>query len=300
MAPENASKPREKNAVVPGTLYLVATPIGNMADLSERAIKILSEVDFVAAEDTRNSGLLLSRLGITQPLVSYFEHNKRERGPYIVSRLQNGEACALVTDAGTPAISDPGEDLVALCADAGVNVTSVPGCCAAITALTLSGLPTRRFCFEGFFTGTKSERQKRLDALAGEERTMLFYEAPHHLRQTLAALLAAFGDRKIALCRELTKLNEEICRTTIAAAVSLYETKEPRGEYVLVVEGAPEKAAAEQVLAEMTIPEHVASLIAEGHARMDAIKLCAKIRHLPKNDVYQAVLAASADADSAD
>ena len=207
MAPENASKPRKKNAVVPGTLYLVATPIGNMADLSERAIKILSEVDFVAAEDTRNSGLLLSRLGITRPLVSYFEHNKRERGPYIVSRLQNGEACALVTDAGTPAISDPGEDLVALCAEAGVNVTSVPGCCAAITALTLSGLPTRRFCFEGFFTGTKSGRQKRLDALAGEERTMLFYEAPHHLRQTLAALLAAFGDRKIALCRELTKLH---------------------------------------------------------------------------------------------
>lgn len=300
MAPENASKPRKKNAVVPGTLYLVATPIGNMADLSERAIKILSEVDFVAAEDTRNSGLLLSRLGITRPLVSYFEHNKRERGPYIVSRLQNGEACALVTDAGTPAISDPGEDLVALCAEAGVNVTSVPGCCAAITALTLSGLPTRRFCFEGFFTGTKSERQKRLDALAGEERTMLFYEAPHHLRQTLAALLAAFGDRKIALCRELTKLNEEICRTTIAAAVALYETKEPRGEYVLVVEGAPEKATSAQVLAEMTIPEHVASLMAEGHARMDAIKLCAKIRHLPKNDVYQAVLATSADADSAD
>lgn len=300
MAPENASKPHEKNAVVPGTLYLVATPIGNMADLSERAIKILSEVDFVAAEDTRNSGLLLSRLGITRPLVSYFEHNKRERGPYIVSRLQNGEACALVTDAGTPAISDPGEDLVALCAEAGVNVTSVPGCCAAITALTLSGLPTRRFCFEGFFTGTKSGRQKRLDALAGEERTMLFYEAPHHLRQTLAALLAAFGDRKIALCRELTKLNEEICRTTIAAAVALYETKEPRGEYVLVVEGAPEKAASAQVLAEMTIPEHVASLMAEGHARMDAIKLCAKIRHLPKNDVYQAVLATSADADSAD
>ena len=300
MAPENASKPHKKNAIVPGTLYLVATPIGNMADLSERAIKILSEVDFVAAEDTRNSGLLLSRLGITRPLVSYFEHNKRERGPHIVSRLQNGEACALVTDAGTPAISDPGEDLVALCAEAGVNVTSVPGCCAAITALPLSGLPTRRFCFAGVFTGPKSGRQKRLDALAGEERTMLFYEAPHHLRQTLAALLAAFGDRKIALCRELTKLNEEICRTTIAAAVALYETKEPRGEYVLVVEGAPEKAASAQVLNEMTIPEHVASLMADGHARMDAIKLCAKIRHLPKNDVYQAVLATSADADSAD
>ena len=300
MAPENASKPREKNAVVPGTLYLVATPIGNMADLSERAIKILSEVDFVAAEDTRNSGLLLSRLGITRPLVSYFEHNKAERGPYIVSRLQNGESCALVTDAGTPAISDPGEDLVALCAGAGVNVTSVPGCCAAITALTLSGLPTRRFCFEGFFTGTKSERQKRLDALAGEERTMLFYEAPHHLRQTLAALLDAFGDRKIALCREMTKLNEEVCRTTLAEAVAMYKTKEPRGEYVLVVEGAPEKTGPDTICSDMTIPEHVASLMAEGHGRMDAIKLCAKLRHLPKNDVYQAVLVATTDAENTD
>ena len=302
MAPDTTSKntAREKNAVVPGTLYLVATPIGNMADLSERAIKILSEVDFVAAEDTRNSGLLLSRLGIERPLVSYFEHNKRERGPYIVSRLQNGESCALVTDAGTPAISDPGEDLVALCADAGVTVTSVPGCCAAITALTLSGLPTRRFCFEGFFTGTKSERQKRLSALAAEDRTMIFYESPHHLRQTLSTLLDKFGDRKIALCREMTKLNEEVCRTTLAGAVSLYETKEPRGEYVLIVAGAPEKSTADADILTQSIPEHVASLMEEGHSRMDAIKLCAKARHLPKNDVYQAVLAVQEDTDSAE
>lgn len=289
MKAEISSAAREKNAVIPGTLYLVATPIGNMADLSERAIKILSEVDFVAAEDTRNSGLMLSRLGIERPLVSYFEHNKRERGPYIVARLQNGESCALITDAGTPAISDPGEDLVSLCAEAAVTVTSVPGACAAITALTLSGLPTRRFCFEGFLTGTKSDRQKRLSTLENEERTMIFYEAPHHLRQTLDALLAAFGDRRIALCREMTKLNEEICRTTLAEAVSLYETKEPRGEYVLIIAGAPEKIYAGDDMPAASIPEHVAALMAQGHTRMDAIKICAKARHLPKNDVYQAV-----------
>ena len=289
---------REKNAIVPGTLYLVATPIGNMADLSERAIKILSEVDFVAAEDTRNSGLLLSRLGINRPLVSYFEHNKRERGPYIVSRLQNGETCALVTDAGTPAISDPGEDLVALCAENGVAVTSVPGCCAAITALTLSGLPTRRFVFEGFLTGTKNDRQKRLSALAAEDRTMILYESPHHLRQTLSALYDAFGERRIALCREMTKLNEEVCRTTLSEAIAAYETKEPRGEYVLIVEGASGKSASDDELLAKTIPEHVAALMDEGHSRMDAIKLCAKSRHLPKNDVYQAVSRADAETEA--
>lgn len=280
---------REKNAVVPGTLYLVATPIGNMADLSERAIKILSEVDFVAAEDTRNSGLLLSRLGINRPLLSYFEHNKRERGSYIVSRLQNGESCALITDAGTPAISDPGEDLVALCAENNVNVTAVPGCCAAITALTLSGLPTRRFAFEGFLSGTKSDRLKRLSALADEDRTMILYESPHHLRQTLSALYDAWGERRIALCREMTKLNEEICRTTLSDAIAIYEAKEPRGEYVLIVEGASKKATADDDLLTKTIPEHVAALVEKGHSRMEAIKLCAKSRHLPKNDVYRAV-----------
>ncbi len=300
MSSENMknSTAREKNAVVPGTLYLVATPIGNMADLSERAIKILSEVDFVAAEDTRNSGLLLSRLGISRPMVSYFEHNKRERGPYILSRLQSGESCALITDAGTPAISDPGEDLVALCAENGVNVTSVPGCCAAITALTLSGLPTRRFAFEGFLSGTKSERQKRLSELAGEERTMILYESPHHLRQTLSALFDAFGERRIALCREMTKLNEEIFRTTLSDAIAVYETKEPRGEYVLIVGGASEKSAADDDMLAKTIPEHVAVLIEKGYSRMDAIKLCAKSRHLPKNDVYQAVNCTTEETDT--
>ena len=252
----------------------------------------------MAAEDTRNSGLLLSRLGINRPLVSYFEHNKRERGPFIVSRLQNGETCALVTDAGTPAISDPGEDLVALCAENGVVVTSVPGCCAAITALTLSGLPTRRFVFEGFLTGTKNDRQKRLSALAAEDRTMILYESPHHLRQTLSALYDAFGERRIALCREMTKLNEEVCRTTLSEALAAYETKEPRGEYVLIVEGASGKSAADDELLSKTIPEHVAALMDEGHSRMDAIKLCAKSRHLPKNDVYQAVSRADAETEA--
>ena len=230
----------EKNAIQGGTLYLVATPIGNLADLSSRAIKVLSEVNFVAAEDTRNSGLLLSRLGISQPMVSYYEHNKREKGKQIVARLLDGESCALVTDAGMPAISDPGEDLVRLCAENGIPVTAVPGCCAAVTALTLSGLPTSRFVFEGFLPTEKKERTARLDALVNELRTIILYEAPHRLRATLDDLAAAIGDRQIAICRELTKLNEEITRTTVKKAVELYAEREPRGEYVLILGGKPE------------------------------------------------------------
>ena len=200
--------PEEKNRVTGGTLYLVATPIGNLSDLSERAIKVLSEVDFIAAEDTRNTLGLLTHFGISKPLVSYFEHNKKERGPEILARLASGESCALVTDAGTPGVSDPGEDLVRLCADAGVPVTSIPGHVAAINALILSALPTGRFVFEGFLPVQKAERKERLTALQTEERTILFPEAPHKLRATLADLAKAFGeDRKIALCRELTKRN---------------------------------------------------------------------------------------------
>ncbi|MBQ8185839.1 MAG: 16S rRNA (cytidine(1402)-2'-O)-methyltransferase, partial [Clostridia bacterium] len=229
----------EKNAVEGGVLYLVATPIGNLADISERALKVLSEVDFVAAEDTRNTGLMLSRFDISKPMISYFEHNKRERGEIIVDRIEAGESCALVTDAGTPAISDPGEDIVRLCHERGVKVTSIPGCCAAVTALTLSGLPTGRFTFEGFLSTSKSERRERLSELASEQRTMIFYEAPHKLRNTLDDLLSHFGgDREISLCREITKLNEEVCRTTLAEAVEIYREKEPRGEYVLVISGA--------------------------------------------------------------
>lgn len=276
----------EKNAVIGGTLYLVATPIGNMSDLSERALKILSEVDFVAAEDTRNSGLMLSRLGISKPMISYYEHNKAARGETIAARLEAGESCALITDAGTPAISDPGEDIVRLCAERGIPVTSVPGCCAAVTALTLSALSTRRFCFEGFLSTNARERKDRLDSLAHETRTMIFYEAPHKLRGTLDDLCAAFGeDRKIALCRELTKLNEEVARTTIGEAVETYKTREPRGEYVLVVDGAPESADEYPE----DIAEHVAMLEAAGLSRMDAIKAAAKARGVKKNDVYAAV-----------
>ena len=277
----------EKNAIQGGTLYLVATPIGNLADLSSRAIKVLSEVNFVAAEDTRNSGLLLSRLGISQPMVSYYEHNKREKGKQIVARLLDGESCALVTDAGMPAISDPGEDLVRLCAENGIPVTAVPGCCAAVTALTLSGLPTSRFVFEGFLPTEKKERTARLDALVNELRTIILYEAPHRLRATLDDLAAAIGDRQIAICRELTKLNEEITRTTVKKAVELYAEREPRGEYVLILGGKPEN---EEEDYPEDIAEHVAMLENAGLSRMDAIKAAAKARGVKKNEVYSALI----------
>ena len=282
----------EKNAIIPATLYLVATPIGNLSDLSERAVKVLREVDFIAAEDTRNSGNLLSYLGIQKPMVSYFEHNKRERGAQIADRLAAGESCALVTDAGTPAISDPGEDLVALCADRGINVTSIPGPCAGIVALTLSGLPTGRFTFEGFLSVNKAERRRRLDELKGETRTMLFHEAPHKLIATLDDFLATFGaNRRIALCRELTKRNEEVLRMTLAEAVSYYAENQPRGEYVLVLEGADPSAAAEHPFwEEMSVREHVLHYEAEGLDRKSAIKAAAKDRGVPKNDVYQEMI----------
>lgn len=281
----------EKNAVLGGTLYLVATPIGNLADISERALKVLSEVDFVAAEDTRNSGTMLSRFGISRPMVSYFEHNKRERGPYICDRLEAGESCALITDAGTPAISDPGEDLVKLCAERGIPVTSIPGCCAGITALTLSGMDTHRFTFEGFLSTQKSERNERLAELANEVRTMVFYEAPHKLRTTLADMQKTFGNRPIAICRELTKLNEEITRTTLDTAVEIYGEREPRGEYVLILAGKPKKEIlAEERSAYPDDPaEHVQQLIDSGMKRMDAIKAAAKARGVSKNEIYSAV-----------
>lgn len=278
----------EKNKVTGGTLYLVATPIGNLADLSERALKVLSEVDFVAAEDTRNSGLLLSRFGISKPLVSYFEHNKRERGEYIVSRLKNGESCALVTDAGMPAISDPGEDIVRLCAEENIPVTCVPGCCAAVTALALSALTTGRFAFEGFVTTNKTDRRDRLTSLKYEERTMIFYEAPHKLKMTLSDILRYMGDRKITLCRELTKLNEEIIRTTVSEAVALYEEKDPKGEYVLIVEGGY-KDSEESTYPE-DIAEHVQSYVDSGLPKMDAIKAAARDRKVPKGVLYKELL----------
>ena len=253
---------------------------------------MLSEVDFIAAEDTRNTGHLLSYLHIQKPLVSYHEHNKRERGENICDRLQGGESCALVTDAGTPAISDPGEDLVALCAERGITVTSIPGCCAGITALTLSGLPTRRFTFEGFLSVNKAERKKHLDSLKNEPRTIIFHEAPHKLKTTLSDLWETFGaTRRISLCRELPKLNAEVLRLTLAEAVAYYEENAPRGEYVLVVEGAGEgSTVTEAFWTDMTVPDHVAYYVGQGMTKKDAIKAAARDRGVPKNEVYQQVL----------
>lgn len=280
----------EKNKVLPGVLYLVATPIGNLADTSERALKVLSEVDMIAAEDTRNSLKFLNYFGISKPLVSYFEHNKRQRGPEIVASLKEGKAWALITDAGTPAISDPGEDLVRLCADEGITVTSIPGAVAAINALALSALSTRRFIFEGFLEGKSKERREYLELMKNERRTMIFYEAPHDLLETLTLMGDVFGcDRRVSLCRELTKINEEIMRTTFQDAVSYYSEHSPRGEYVLVVEGASEKNE-EQFFTNMTVEEHVNHYVALGLSKMDAIKQTAKDRGVPKGVIYKAIL----------
>ena len=280
----------EKNKIEKGMLDLVATPIGNLADLSDRAIKVLSEVDFIAAEDTRNSLKLLSYLEISKPMVSYFEHNKRERGQVIVDRLKNGESCALITDAGTPAISDPGEDIVALCAEQNVPVTSIPGACAGIVALTLSGLPTGRFCFEGFLSANKGERRERLLELENEKRTMIFHEAPHKLKATLEDMKNSFGeDRRISLCRELTKKNEEVLRLTLASAVEYYENNAPRGEYVLIVEGSNKKKQSDAFFENMSIEKHVNFYISNGLSKMDAIKSCAKDRGVHKNVIYKEI-----------
>lgn len=281
----------EKNKVERSTLYLVGTPIGNLADMTERAKKILREVDFVAAEDTRNSMKLLSCFDIHTELVSYYEHNKRESGERIVARLLQGESCALITDAGMPAISDPGEDLVRLCSESGVTVKVVPGPSACVSALALSGLSTIRFAFEGFLPAQKGDRKKRLEAVACEDRTMIFYEAPHKLRATLDDMADILGaNRKIALCRELTKLNEDTERMTLAEAVKLYKEKEPRGEYVLVLEGGSCKTNAENPLLSLSPEEHVAHYEREGMKRMDAIKAAAKERGMTKSELYKILI----------
>ena len=280
----------EKNKVVGGTLYVVATPIGNLADISERALKVLSEVDFSAGEDTRNTWRLLTHFGIEATLVSYHEHNKYEKGREIVARLQSGESCAIVTDAGTPAISDPGEDLVALCAECGVPVTSIPGACAMITALTLSGLPTSRFVFEGFLPVPKKERRERLSSLAKETRTFILHEAPHKLRTTLDDLAATLGDtRRISLCRELTKTYEEVLRMTLGEAVAYYTEREPRGEYVLVIEGGVKKAESEAELVVSPV-ERVAYHMEMGMSKKDAIRTAAKECGISKNELYDKLL----------
>jgi len=274
-----------------GTLYLVATPIGNLGDLSPRAADTLERADFIAAEDTRVTMKLLSHLGLKKPMVSYHEHNKAAAGPAVLSRLLSGENCALVTDAGTPAISDPGEDLVWLCAENGVAVQSIPGCCALISALAVSGLPTGRFVFEGFLPVNRGQRRERLQSLLDEERTILFYEAPHRLRGTLEDLHAAFGDRPIALCRELTKLHEETRRTTLAQAVAYYQDNEPRGEYVLVVAGAAPADEGAVSLEEGV--ELVLERRARGERMKDAVRQVAADTGLARNELYDAALRAA-------
>ena len=270
-------------------LFIVATPIGNLADFSARAIDTLKAVDIIACEDTRHSLKLLNHFNISKPLTSYFEHNKRERGEVILEKLKEGQSVALVTDAGTPAISDPGEDLVKLCAENGVTVTSVPGCCAVINALALSALSTGRFCFEGFLSTNKNERYDRLNEIKNDTRTTIFYEAPHKLMKTLEDLYTVFGERKISLCRELTKLNEEVMRTTIGGAIEYYQANAPRGEYVLVVEGCTTPSVENEFWTELSIEAHVEHYVNEGMKKMDAIKAVAKDRGLPKNEVYKIV-----------
>ena len=273
-----------------GMLYLVPTPIGNLGDISERCRRTLEEADFIAAEDTRVSLKLLNYLGIKKSLVSYYEHNKAFKGNVILDRILAGETCALVSDAGSPAISDPGEDLVRLCAEHGVTVTAIPGPCAVITALSISGLPTGRFCFEGFLSTAKKSRREHLASLEGETRTMIFYEAPHKLLSTLEDLAEAFGaERKISLCRELTKLHEEVVRTTLGEAIEKYTANAPMGEFVLVVDGAA--PAEKEVPTAEDAGEMVKRLMAEGLSRKDAIKQTAKALDLPKNVVYDAALA---------
>ena len=278
----------EKNAVRGGTLYLVATPIGNLADLSERAIKTLSEVDVIAAEDTRNSAKLLSILGIRKPLVSYHDHNRRERGDELAERLLSGESVALITDAGTPGISDPGEDMVALCAEKSIPVTLIPGACAGLCGLVLSGLPTGKFIFEGFLSAKSTERKARLTELRDETRTVIYHEAPHKLKATLSDMVDILGgERKIALCRELTKLNEEIIRTTLSDALAFYTENEPRGEYVLVVGGAERQSGA-AFWTELDERAHVAYYMeSRGMSKNDAIKAAARDRGVHKNEVYK-------------
>ena len=273
--------------VKPGKLYVVATPIGNLGDFSPRAIETLETVDFIAAEDTRVGAKLLNKFEIKKPQVSYFEHNRRTKGDYILSRLLEGESCAIITDAGTPAISDPGVDLVDLCAQNGVEVVAVPGCSAVVAALSISGMACGRFTFEGFLPVPKKERRAHLEEVKTEKRTMVFYEAPHKLQRTLADMLECWGDRKIALCREITKLHEECFRTTLSEAIAHYEEHPPRGEFVLVIEGCTE---VEAPVEEADLLAQVQALVEGGMPLMGAVKQVAKANGASKNKLYQEAL----------
>lgn len=276
-----------------GKLYLCATPIGNLEDMTMRAIRILREVDLIAAEDTRNSIKLLNHFEIKTPMTSYHEYNRIEKAHTLIGKMREGQNIALITDAGTPGISDPGEDLVRLCYEAGIEVTSLPGACACVTALTLSGLSTRRFCFEAFLPSEKKERAEVLEELKTETRTTILYEAPHRLVRTLKELQETLGDRRVTICRELTKKHETAFQTTLASAVVYYEKNDPKGECVIVMEGRSRqemKEEAQKSWEEMSIPDHVTLYEQQGMDRKAAMKQAAKDRGLSKRDIYAALL----------
>ena len=285
--------PDNINETTAGTLYLCATPIGNLGDITERVLRTLEEVDLIAAEDTRNTLRLLNHFGIKKPLTSYHEYNKFAKAEELITKLRNGQNIAVVTDAGTPAISDPGEVIAAMCIEQGIKVTSLPGACALITALTMSGMPSRRFCFEGFLPADKKERRYILEQLKREERTTILYEAPHHLRGTLQELYDSLGDRKITLCRELTKKFEEALPMTLESAIVYYSENEPRGEYVLVMAGADRAALEEEKrvkFEEMSLEEHMAMYTDQGLSRKEAMKKVAADRGVSKRDIYKELL----------
>ena len=271
-----------------GALYVVGTPIGNLGDFSPRAVEILSNVDFIAAEDTRVTIKLLNHFEIKKPMISYFEHNKSWRGDEIIERLTCGESCALVSDAGMPAISDPGESLVAGCAEAGIKVYVVPGPTAAMSAIAISGLPTGRFTFEGFLSMNKLSRRERLASLKKEERTMIFYEAPHKLRKTLIDMLESFGDRRIALVKELTKIHENVWRTTLSEAARHYREVDAKGEFVLVIDGAKIEVEEEEYTLSDAV-ETAKNLMENGVSASEAAKEAAKLTGLKKGEIYKAV-----------
>ena len=276
-----------------GKLYLCATPIGNLEDITMRVLRTLQEVDLIAAEDTRNSMKLLNHFEIKTPMTSYHEYNRIEKAHVLISKMQEGTNIALITDAGTPGISDPGEDLVRLCYEAGIEVTSLPGACACVTALTLSGLGTRRFCFEAFLPMEKKERQEILNELKEETRTIIVYEAPHRLVRTLGELLEALGNRRLTICRELTKKHETAFQTTLEEALEYYQEQEPRGECVLVLEGkSREQVRLEQQQSweSISIEEHMEQYLAKGMDRKEAMRQVAKDRGVSKRDIYQALL----------
>ena len=278
---------------MPGTLYLCATPIGNLEDITYRVLKTLKEVDLIAAEDTRNSIKLLNHFEIETPMTSYHEYNKIDKGRTLIAKLLEGQNIALITDAGTPAISDPGEELVKMAHEAGITVTSLPGACACITALTLSGLPTRRFAFEAFLPTDKKERSQILDSLKDETRTLIIYEAPHHLIKTLEDLLSALGDRNATVCRELTKKHETVFRTTLENALKFYRENEPKGECVIVVEGRTFTELKEESRTEwqkLSIEEHVKVYLDQGLDKKEAMKAAAKDRGVSKQEIYKALL----------